>query len=444
MKHVLDTDNISKILLKMSLPAMIGMIFMALYNIVDTIFVGKGVGAMAIAGIAIVFPIQMIIMAIGQMIGIGGASIISRSLGKKNLKKANIALANVIITIMLLTIPITIFSSIFINDLLRLFGATENILPYAKDYMEIIVLGAFFVGISMALNNLIRSDGRAKMAMFTMIIGGTTNVILDALFIFGFKMGIKGAAWATLIAHITTASFLFYYILSKKSSLRINLKYFVPDMSIQKEILGIGIGAFARQATGSILVAVMNQSLAVYGGDYAIAAFGILFRLTMLSTTPMIGIAQGIQPIAGYNFGAKKFDKVKESIKTAIIWAIISGTIGFIVLFFFAKQFMGVFTDNIQVIQIGVDALKVVVLAMPIVGLQIIGSATFQALGKILPSFILSLSRQALFLIPLVLILPKFFNLAGIWYSFPIADSLAAILTFLMIVPLWKKLGRSS
>ena len=191
MKHVLDTDNISKILFKMSLPAMIGMIFMALYNIVDTIFVGNGVGPLGIAGIAIVFPIQMIIMAIGQMVGIGGASIISRSLGNKEIDKANITMSNVVFSILLFSLPITFLSSIFINDLLKLFGATPSIMPYAKAYMEIIVLGAFFVGISMALNNLIRADGRAKAAMYTMIIGGAINVILDAVFIFGFKMGIR-------------------------------------------------------------------------------------------------------------------------------------------------------------------------------------------------------------------------------------------------------------
>ncbi len=444
MKHVLDTNNIPKILLKMSLPAMIGMVFMALYNIVDTIFIGKGVGSLGIAGITIVFPIQMIIMAIGQMIGIGGGSLVSRSLGSNNIEKANMTLGNVIFAILCLSIPITIFGSIFIDDLLFIFGATETILPYAKAYMEIIILGTFLVGISVALNNLIRADGHAKVAMLIMIIGGTTNIVLDAIFIFGLKMGIKGAAWATFTAHIITASFLFYYFLSKKSNLYLKLKYLKPNLSILKELFGIGAGIFARQASGGILVAVMNQTLATYGGDFAISAFGILFRLSMLTMTPMVGIAQGIQPIVGYNFGAKKYNKVKESMKIAIIWAMIAGTIGVIILFFFARQLMTLFTNNKEVIEIGVDALRVAVLAMPLVGFQIIGSAVFQALGKILPSFILSLSRQVLFLIPLVLILPKFFKLAGIWNSFLIADSLAAILTFIMIVPIWKKLSQET
>jgi len=441
MKHVLDTDNISKILLKMSLPAIIGMVFMALYNIVDTIFVGKGVGSLGIAGIAIVFPIQMITMSVGQMLGIGGASLVSRSLGNKDIKKANITLGNVIITILLLSTPITILGTIYIDKLLLLFGSTATILPYAKAYMGIVILAAPLVGISMALNNMLRADGKAKVAMFTMIIGGLTNVILDAIFIFGLKMGIQGAAWATFISHIVTSSFLFYYILAKKSSLTIKLKYLRPNINIQKEILGIGIAVFIRQAAGSILIAVMNKTLSVYGGDLAIAAFGILFRLVMLTTTPMIGIAQGVQPVAGFNFGAKKYDKTKEAIKIATIWATIAGCIGFIVLFTFARLFMSAFTNDIQVIKIGTDALRIIILAIPIVGFQIIGSSIFQALGKILPAFVLSLSRQILFLIPLVLILPHYYHLSGIWGAFPIADILSAILTFLMLRPLWKKLS---
>jgi putative MATE family efflux protein len=441
MKHVLDTDNISKILLKMSLPAIIGMVFMALYNIVDTIFVGKGVGALGIAGIAIVFPIQMITMSVGQMLGIGGASLVSRSLGNKNIKKANITLGNVIITILFLSAPITILGTIYIDKLLLLFGSTATIIPYAKAYMGIVILAAPLVGISMALNNMLRADGKAKIAMFTMIIGGLTNVVLDAIFIFGFKMGIQGAAWATFISHIVTSSFLFYYILARKSSLTIKLKYLRPNINIQKEILGIGIAVFIRQAAGSILIAVMNKTLSVYGGDLAIAAFGILFRLVMLTTTPMIGIAQGVQPVAGFNFGAKKYGKTKEAIKIATIWATIAGCIGFIVLFTFARLFMSAFTNDIQVIKIGTDALRIIILAIPIVGFQIIGSSIFQALGKILPAFVLSLSRQVLFLIPLVLILPHYYHLSGIWGAFPIADILSAILTFLMLRPLWKKLS---
>jgi len=440
MKHILSGDNISKLLFKMSLPAMVGMVFMAFYNIVDTIFVGKGVGALGIAGIAIVFPIQMITMSVGQMIGIGGASLVSRSLGEKDYNKANQTLGNVISTIIILALPISILGSIYIDELLDLFGSTVGILPYAKAYMSIVILGAPLVGITMSLNNLLRADGKAKVAMSTMIIGGFSNIILDAIFIFPLEMGIRGAALATLFSHIITMSFLFYYILSGKSSFKLSLNFLKPIYKIQREIFGIGIAVFIRQAAGSILIAVMNKTLAVYGGDYAIAAFGILFRLVMIATTPMIGIAQGVQPIAGYNYGAKKYNKTKEVIKIGAIWATVTGSIGFISLYIFAKSLMGIFTNNPEVIGIGTNALRIIILAMPIVGFQIIGSSTFQALGKILPSFILSLSRQILFLIPLVLILPHYFDLSGIWVSFPIADFLSAIMTVFMILPLWKKL----
>ena len=440
----LGTEKIPALLFKQSLPAVIGLLMMSLYNIVDTIFVGKGVGPLAIAGIAVVFPVQMVVMAIGQMVGIGGASLVSRNIGKKAKNEANQTLGNVLFSLLIISVPMMIFGLVFITNLLQLIGTTELIMPYARSYLEIILLATIFVSLSMGLTHIIRADGHAKVAMFTMIFGGLINIFLDWLFIFIFQMGIQGAAWGTFISHLSTAFFLLYFIISGKSSLKLNWKYIRPRQAHLKQIFGIGISAFIRQATGSILVAVMNKVLAIYGGSYAIAAFGILFRLNLLVLTPIIGIAQGFQPVAGYNYGAQRYRKTRESFKIALIWTTIAGAIGFIGLYCFAFQLMGLFTDHEAVIQIGVNALRIIVLAIPVLGVQIIGTTLFQALGKIWPALILTLSRQVLILIPLVLLLPKFFGLNGIWTAFPIADFLSLGITLAMMRPLWRKLIHAS
>lgn len=433
---VLSDQNIGRLLAKLSLPAIAGMLVMSLYNVVDAIFIGQSVGILGIAGIAIAFPIQMIVGAVGQMIGIGGASLLSRSLGAKNMDTANQILGNVIASVLLLSVPISCFGLLGINDLLRWFGATPSIMPYAKDYLLYILIGITFHSMAMALNNLVRAEGKAKIAMTTMILSSVINIILDAYFIFGLKMGIRGAAIATLIAYFSGFVFLLTYYLSGKSVLRLRLGDIGFQWNIQRQIIAIGISAFIRQAAMSLLVIILNNSLAHHGGDIAIAVYGVVMRLIWLLFTPILGISQGLQPIIGFNYGAKNYKKAKESVLLATIVATLISIIGTVVILLFPETLLGIFSKDEMLLQQGRTALRYIILAFPLMGFHVIGITLFQAIGKAVQTFILTLSRQFIFLIPLVLILPGFFQLTGIWISFPIADMLSAIMTLLMMIPL--------
>ena len=417
------------------------MLVMALFNIVDTIYIGRSVGTIGISALTISFPIQMLLTAIAQTIGIGGASLISRTLGEKNIEKANKTQGNVITAVLILSLLLTTLGLVFIDPLLICFGATEKILPYARQYMQIILLGSLFQCFVMAFNNLLRSEGKAKTAMTTMLTAAILNLVLDPIFIFGFKLGMQGAAIATVLAQVLTALYLVYYILSGKSSLKFRIHYLRVDYSIQKEIYAIGVSAFVRQAAGSILMIILNRTLVFYGGELSIAVFGIIQRLHMFAIMPIFGIAQGLQPIAGYNFGAKRFMMTKKVIGLAIIGATIISTIGFFAFLLLPKLFISIFSQDELLLNQGVIAMRLMVIAFPVVGFQIIGAAVFQALGKAMPSFILSMSRQVLFLIPLLLILPHFYSLSGVWSSFPLADILSSIFTFWFLYVNLKKLG---
>lgn len=435
---ILSDTNIKRLLFKLSLPATVGMVVMAMYNVVDTIFIGRGVGIAGIAGVALVFPIQMIVGAIGQMVGIGGASVLSRSLGEKNFDKANKILGNVIATVAAFSLTITVLGLIFMDELLIIFGASPTLLPYAEPYLFYILLGIFMHSLAMALNNLARAEGKAKIAMTTMMISAVMNILLDAILIFGLDMGIRGAAIATLIAYISSALFLLVYFLSGKSLLRLRLSEIRFNFLIQKEIFAIGISAFVRQTATSLLVILLNNTLGKYGGDLAIAVYGVLMRLLMLIFTPILGIAQGLQPIAGYNYGAKNYEKTRESVKLAMLVSTIIGVTGSFIFFVFPEKFLGIFSADLELIRHGTPALRLMIIAFPTVGFQVMGATLFQATGKAVQNFVLTLSRQILFLIPLVFILPQFFQETGIWISFPIADTFSAILTLLMLLPVHK------
>jgi len=310
----LGTEKISSLLLKMSAPAIVGMMVQALYNLVDTIFVGRGVGTMGIAGLTIAFPIQMISMAVAQTIGIGGASIISRSLGSDDPERAERTMGNIFLLVIAISSITTILGLIFIEPILRFFGATETILPYSMEYMKVILLGTVFFSFAVASNSIVRSEGNAKVAMFTMLISAGLNIILDPIFIFVFNMGIRGAAIATVLSQATTAIYLVYYFVYGKSVISFKIKNLKPDFKIIYETFVIGASSFARQVSGSFIAIILNNTLAFYGGDLAIAAYGIINRLLMFTFMPLFGVVQGLQPIVGYNYGAKQYDRVKETI----------------------------------------------------------------------------------------------------------------------------------
>lgn len=438
--HVLADNNIKKLLIKLSVPAMTGMLVMALYNIVDTIFVGRGVGTLGIAGLSIVFPVQMIVLAIGQMFGIGSASVISRSLGEGDVAKANRVLATIFVFTIIIAAIITSLALIFIDPLLRLFGATEAIFPYAKSYMSIIIFGSVLFITAMTSNNIIRSEGQAKTAMLAMIIGAGLNIILDPIFIFVFKMGVAGAAAASVLAQFIAVIYVLAFFQSGKSTLHFRWRSFCLDFAIFWEVLKIGFSSFTRHIAGSIVFIIVNNTLAIYGGEVAIAAYGIIIRFLKLIFMPIFGIAQGLQPIVGYNYGARKPAKILKALKIALLYSTIVSTFGLLLIQLFPHFFFSIFSSDEELIIVGSKALRMMTIAIPIVGFQIIGSTMFQALGKALPALFLSMSREILLLIPMVIMLPKLMGVTGVWAAAPISDFASAILSFVLLLKLVNKL----
>ncbi|MDO9549051.1 MAG: MATE family efflux transporter, partial [Candidatus Marinimicrobia bacterium] len=410
--HILADERVGRLLVNLSTPAMVAMFVTALYNVVDTIYIGRGVGSMAIAGITIVFPIQLLVMAIAMMIGIGGASVISRALGAGDYEKANTTFGNVLLSIVIFGFSLALLGNIFIDVLLALFGASDTVLPYARDYAQIILLGTVFFSFSMASNNVVRSEGRAKVAMTTMLISAILNIILDPIFIFGFKWGIKGAAAATVISQVVTALYLVYYFYSGKSSLTVHLRNLRLNRLIMREIVAVGSPSLIRQLSASALVVVINNTLRVYGGDFSIALFGIMHRMLMFVSMPLFGIAQGMQPIVGFNYGAKRYDKAKRVLALSNKATTIVSTVGAIVLFSFPGAIISVFTNDPGIIRMGIPAVRIFIVALPVFGFQIVGSTLFQAIGKAKQALLLTVSRQ-IFLITLVLVLPRLYGLTG-------------------------------
>jgi len=439
---LLGTEKISKLLWKQSLPSMIAMSVMALYNVVDTIFIGHGIGSLGIAGLAISFPMQMIIMSMAFSLGIGSASIISRALGAKNKKKAEETLGNFFSLAVIVGLIAMIFGYLFLEKILILFGATENILPFAYDYMKFILGGTVFVIISAGSNNIIRAQGSAKYSMIVMISSAIVNLILDPIFIFIFNWGMAGAGAATMIAQIISFSLATYYFKVGLSSIKIRIKNFILKLKTVKEIFQIGASSLSRNASGSLMAIVMNNSLGFYGGDLAIAAYGIFAKAMMFIMMPMFGFVQGLNPILGYNYGAKKYDRAKESIINAIKKTTIYSILGFIILYSFTKQFVSIFTTDIELTELSIKFIRITFILLPIVGFQVISSGIYQTMGKAKMAFFISILRQAILLVPLVLILPRYFGLLGIFIAYPIADAIASFINLFLLRYEFKLLER--
>ena len=431
----LGKEKISRLLIKLSFPAMIGMLSMALYNLVDTIFVGRGVGTLAIGALSVIMPLQMLIFALTQTLGIGGASLISRALGEKNRKKADFAFGNLIALTFILSALIMIIGYLFPGKVLFLFGAKGEIVPFALDYFLIILAGTPFLNYAMVLNTIIRAEGNAKTAMITMIIAAIINIILDPIFIFVLHMGVRGAAVASVISQIIAFTYITLYFLQKRSSLHFYFKNLHLDKIITKEILAVGASSLGRHGAGSIIAALLNHVLFAYGGSLSVAAYGIINRVLRVSFMPLMGLVQGFLPIAGFNYGAKKYRRLFDLLKISGGWAILTTNIIWAVLMLFAPNIIAVFSTDKQLIAQGAHALRIIILIIPILGFQLIGASYFQAIGKALPSFILSLARQIFFFLPLVFILPRYWGLDGVWFTFPIADILSVILTAFLFIP---------
>ena len=443
-QNIIDLENkrIGPLLAKLSIPTTIGMLVNSLYNIVDTIFIGKGVGTLAIAAIGIVFPIQMIIMALAQLIGLGSASIISRNLGKKEYERAGLVAGNSFIAITVLGIIISVVVFMFMNPILRLFGATENILPYARDYLFIVAFGFVFFPFLVSTNNLIRAEGDAKNSMIILLLATVSNIILDPIFIFVFKLGIKGAAYATIIAQFIGFTYAILYYLRKKSSIPIKIHHFRLKFSVIKEMISLGFASFIRQVSASFLIVLVNNSLRVYGGDVAIAAYSVVNRIVMFVTMPLFGIVAGVQPMIGYNFGAMRMSRVKKSLKVSVLSTVVIGLFFSILFLVFPTPIISLFSNDPELISSGAFPLRMIILLFSMIGFQFIGAGFFQSIGKARPSIILSLTRQVLYLLPLILLLPLLWGVNGIWIAFPIADLLAIITTGIFLYREIKKINK--
>ncbi|MFK7833273.1 MAG: MATE family efflux transporter [Winogradskyella sp.] len=425
----LGTEPIGKLLIKQAVPASIGILVMSLNILVDTIFVGNWIGSTAIAAINVVLPVSFFIAALGMAIGIGGSSIISRALGADNKVKALKTFGNQLTLTFLFTVSFAIFGLYFVDTLIPAFGGKGNIFEPAKIYYEIILYGVPVLGFVMMGNTVIRAEGKPKFAMYAMMIPSVGNLVLDYLFINVLDYGMAGAAWATTGSYIVSFVFIFWYFLSKNSELKINSSHFALDKIIVSEIGSLGFVTLTRQAVVSVTFLLVNNALFNFGGETSVTAYAIIGRLSMFALFPIYGITQGFIPIAGYNYGSNQYERVKESIFTAIKYASILATIVFVSLMLFPEVITKWFTTDVDVINMTPNNMRLAFAAVPILALQLIGAAYFQAVGKALPALILTLTRQAIFFIPLMYILPLYFGELGIWIAFPISDVLSTVVT---------------
>ncbi|RZN84589.1 MAG: MATE family efflux transporter [Winogradskyella sp.] len=426
----LGNEPIGKLLIKQAVPASIGILVMSLNILVDTIFVGNWIGANAIAAINVVLPVSFFIAALGMAIGVGGSSIISRALGAGNTHKALKTFGNQLTLTFLFTISFAVFGLLFVDTLIPAFGGKGNIFASAKIYYEIILYGVPILGFVMMGNNVIRAEGKPKFAMYAMMIPSVGNLLFDYIFINILDWGMAGAAWATTGSYIVSFIFILWFFLSKNSELKIDFSHFALNKEIISEIGSLGFVTLARQAVVSVTFLLVNNALFNYGGETSITAYAIVGRMMMFVLFPVFGITQGFIPIAGYNYGAEQYRRVKEVIYTAIKYATILGTIVFIGLMVFPEVITKWFTDDADVIRETPNNMRLAFAAVPILAVQLVGAAYFQAVGKAIPALILTLTRQAIFFIPLMFILPVFYGELGIWIAFPISDVLSTIVTY--------------
>lgn len=438
----LGTEKIGKLLKQYALPAIIAQTASSLYNMVDSIFIGQGVGPMAISGLAVTFPLMNLSTAFGTLVGAGAATMLSVLLGQKNYKAANKVLGNVVSLNIIIGLVFMAIALIFIDPILYFFGASENTLPYAKEYISIILIGNVVTHLYFGLNAAMRSSGNPKKAMGLTIFTVVFNTILDPIFIFVLDMGIAGAAWATVIAQTIAMLVVLHHFNDKTRPFHFEKGILRLDMRVAKDSLSIGMGPFLMNAAACLVTLFINQQLRKYSGDLGIGAYGICNRFIFMFIMICMGLNQGMQPIAGYNYGARQYSRVKEVFWKTAKLAMVMTTLCFIFGMFFPEAAVGIFTHDKELVELSAKALRINVLVFPIVGFQMIATNFFQSLGMVRKSVILSLSRQILFLLPLLYALPLWFGANGVWMSFPISDALATLLTVFMLGRLFRKFSQ--
>ncbi len=425
------------LLKEQAIPASIGILVMSIYSIIDTIFVGLFVGSNGIAAITVVMPITFLIAGLGMAIGVGGGSIISRAFGRGDETLAARVFGNQMLLTLSLSTFFTVIGYFLLEPVLLLFGGKGEVLEPASTYFFIILPSVPFLAWAMMSNNVIRAEGFPRLAMVTLIVPAVANLVLDPLLIIVFDMGIAGAAYATLASYVGAALFTIWFFVKGPSQLHFNFSCLKPVKSILGEISSLGSVTFVRQSTISVLAIVLNNSLFSYGGEQALAVYGIINRLMLFANFPVLGITQGFIPLVGYNYGAQLFERVKTFIKLSISSATIVAFLIFSLVMIFTPQIVSVFTNDDELIDVSVPAVRLSFIAMPLIAVNFIGGAYYQAIGHTWPAMILSLSKQGFFLIPLILTLPLYLGLNGIWVAFPAADLLSGLLT----VVLGKTLG---
>ena len=429
----LGTEKIGKLLMRYAVPAVIAMTASSLYNIVDRIFIGQGVGSLAISGLAVTLPIMNLSAAFGAMIGAGGSTLISVKLGQRDYDTAQRILGNIVSLNVIIGVIFAVLAIAFIDPILYFFGASANTIGYARDYMLIILLGNVITHLYLGLNSVIRSTGHPTTAMFATIATVIINAVLDPLFIYTLDMGIAGAAWATIIAQ-TLALVLVLKILSNKDEVvHFRRGIYKLRKRIVKNILSIGISPFCMQLCACFVVILINKGLQEHGGDLAIGAYGIINGVTFMFVMIVMGITQGMQPIAGFNYGAQKYDRVTQVFRYSVLYATIVMTVCFLMCELMPEPIISLFTDDAQLIRLAVEGMRTIVVVSPVIGFQIVVGHFFQSIGMPKKSIFLSLSRQLLFLIPMLLVLPGQFGTMGVWMSMPVADSVAAVVAAVMI-----------
>jgi putative MATE family efflux protein len=428
--YALKNDKISRLLWNFSWPAIIAMVVNSLYNIIDRIFVGRGVGSIAIAATTVAFPIMLILLAMSVLIGVGATSLISIRLGENRKQDAEKIIGNAMVMLILLPICISILYFLFSDSILIFFGADIKVLPYAKDFTNIVMAASALGSISMGMVNFIRAEGNPRMAMYTQIIGTLINIVLNYLFVMRLGFGIKGSALATVCGQTFSTIWVLSYFFWGPSLLKIRLKNLRLHKSLVFGIMSIGFAPFAMQLANSLQNTILNKALMTYGGDMALSAMGIIGSVATLMFMPILGISQGAQPIIGFNYGARQYDRVREALKKAVIVGTLIALAGACSVQLWATQIVGLFSNNnVALTTLASHAMKTFFLMFPVAGFQIVSSQYFQAVGKPVQSTILGLSRQLLLLVPLLLILPHFWGIEGVWRTPPIADILSALIT---------------
>ncbi len=440
----LGTEKIGKLLFQYSLPAIIAMTAASLYHITDSIFIGHGVGALAISGLAITFPFMNLAAAFGSLVGAGAATLLSIRMGQKDYESANIILGNVITLNVVIGVTFSVLSLLFLDSILLFFGASETTLPYAKAFMHVILIGNVFTHIYMGLNALLRSIGRPEKAMFATIMTVVINLILNPLFIFGFKWGIQGSALATVISQIIMLMWQLKFFSDKGSFIYFKKESFRLRKRIVKETISIGVSPFFMNAAATVIVIVVNQGLIRTGGDLAVGAYGIINRIAFLFVMIVMGFNQGMQPIAGYNFGAKLFSRVDEVLRKTIVRATLVTTTGFLIGELFPRAVASIFTNDVELINLSANGMRIVFMSFPIIGFQMVTANFFQSIGMVKKSIFMSLSRQLLFLLPCLLILPYYWGINGIWYSMPIADTISSVIAAILLIRQLKTFKKSA